>query len=110
MQPKITYENELQREFDAMSPDDCRDVFANLTLLNRQVAHMRESQKHFEQTLGEVRKEQKIDHSELMRLLVTKEFFWNIVIKVGLPLMFILFSIGWTLGRFSQHIAIAMGW
>lgn len=49
------------------------------------------------------------DHLELTKLLLTRDFFWRIVVKIGLPLMFSMFAIGWALGKYAQHFNKIIG-
>lgn len=49
------------------------------------------------------------DHLELTKLLMTRDFFWRIVVKIGLPLMFSMFAIGWALGKYAQHFNKIIG-
>ncbi len=59
--------------------------------------------------IDELKETTEMDHDELLRLLVMRDFFWKIAIKTGVPLMFIMFGIGWAVGKFAQHISSVLG-
>jgi hypothetical protein len=86
------------------------DDFISLPMLYREVGKIAANQSMLIREFDELQDIIHEDHEELTRLLMTRDFFWKIVIKTGLPLMFLMFGIGWGVGKFAQHISTALGW
>lgn len=93
-----------------LSDEDTHDLFHNLTILNRQVVEISTNQKDLMHRFELLLKEHNKDHDELLRMLVTRDFFWKIIVKIGVPMLFVMFGIGWGVGKFAQHISSALGW
>ncbi len=97
-------------ERNEIKHDTSRYVFDDIVDIQLQVNDIENRYDVIIHMLNELKTEHKNDHDELSRLLVTRDFFWRIIIKTIIPLMFVIFGIGWMTGKYAQHIASALGW